>query len=96
MPEYYDEKKLWFEPEKVLSEYIHDLEDSWNPAKTLRLSIIANFPGGEVQMVIPPGLLNSNGGAMGIVAGCSAKKEDMPDIFVDYDDWHENIKGSRT
>lgn len=44
-------------------------------------------------MLIPPGLMNSNGGAMGISAYCKEKLEDLPDTTVNYDDWKRNIKG---
>jgi len=50
----------------------------------------------DVQLLIPPGLLNMNGGAIGLVAICKAALAELPDAVVNYDDWQDNIKGSRT
>lgn len=33
---------------------------------------------------------------MGLVAICKATLAELPDIVVNYDDWQNNIKGSRT
>ncbi|KAI9811700.1 MAG: hypothetical protein M1826_003111 [Phylliscum demangeonii] len=92
VPEY-DGEKLWFNPAKVDS-YILKLDSLWNPAKTLRMSIIAGGEHDILQMLIPPGLLNSKGGGMGITAWCVENIDEIPDWRVDYHDWN-NIKGDR-
>jgi hypothetical protein len=60
------------------------------------VSIINGFGYDDVQMLVPPGLLNSNGGSLGITASCKENKDDIPSIDVNYDDWQNNIKGWRT
>lgn len=95
VPKFDGETELWFKADDVVNNYIERLESSWDPAKTLRMSIIDGRGWNDVQMVIPPGLLNSNGGAMGIAASCREKLADMPTEVVNYDTWHENIKGNR-
>jgi len=96
VPETYYGKQLWFKSDNVIDDYIKDLDNSWNPAKTLRMSIISGNTQGLVQMVIPFDLLNSRGGAMDIKVSCKEKMEDLPSARVTYDDWKDNIKGSRT
>lgn len=93
IPESYEGTRLWDKLDKI-DEYIKTLEGSWNPAKTLRLSRIA---GREdwLQMVIPPGLMNPNGGGMGISASCKENIDELPDTTVNYDDWKNNIKGDK-
>ncbi|KAI9812547.1 MAG: hypothetical protein M1826_002797 [Phylliscum demangeonii] len=91
VPKSYDGEELWFKADKIDS-YIKKLESSWDPAKTLRMSIIEGTEHDDLQMLIPPGLLNSNGGGMGITASCKEKIDDIPDQRVNYKDWH-NIKG---
>jgi len=36
-----------------------------------------------------------NGGAIGLVAICKATLAELPDAVVNYDDWQDDIKGSR-
>lgn len=93
VPKSFGGVELWFKNSAV-DEYIKKLDSSWDPAKTLRMSRI---DGNEdvLQMVIPPGLLNSNGGGMGITASCKQKLAEIPDVRVNYDDWKNNIKGSK-
>lgn len=95
VPETFLGTKLWYKNDAI-DDYIKGFEDNWNPAKTLRMSII---DGGEndddVQLVIPPGLMNSNKGAMGIVAYCKKTVAELPDAVVNYDDWKDNIKGDK-
>jgi len=95
VPETLDGAKLWYEDGEI-DYYIRFLEDSWDPAKTICLSIISGMNYDDVQLLIPPGLLNMNGGAMGLVAICKAALAELPDAVVNYDDWQDNIKGSRT
>ncbi|PGH17863.1 hypothetical protein AJ80_04686 [Polytolypa hystricis UAMH7299] len=95
VPERSGGTQLWSNNDAI-DKYIKDLESSWNPATTLRMSIISGLGWDDLQLVIPPKLLNSNGGAMGIDASCKQNVEDLPDYTVNYDDWHDNIKGNRT
>jgi len=95
VPETYAGTKLWYNDDQI-DKYITFLEDSWDPAKTIRLSLLSGIGYDDVQLLIPPGLLNINGSAMGLVAICKATLADLPDIVVNYDDWQNNIKGSRT
>lgn len=94
VPEHYDNEKLWYKSDAI-DKYIKKLESSWDPAKTLRLGMVQGKED-NVQMLIPPGLLNSNGGAMGITAWCKEEIRDLPDHRVDYnndEEWTRNIKG---
>ncbi|KAI3324342.1 hypothetical protein HD806DRAFT_65927 [Xylariaceae sp. AK1471] len=97
IPESFGGQKLWDTSDDNIGKYIRAvLDDSWDPAKTLRLSIINGFAYNDVQMLIPPALLNSNGGALGITASCKENKDDIPNVDVNYDDWQDNIEGWRT
>lgn len=95
VPKKYHGKELWFKSDAIIDDYIKELESSWNPAKTLRMSIIYGKSRDDVQLIIPPGLLNSNGGGMDITASCKKNIEDIPSQRVKYDDWKNNIKGNR-
>ncbi|KFY19741.1 hypothetical protein V491_04246 [Pseudogymnoascus sp. VKM F-3775] len=95
VPKQYDGSELWFKSDTVIDGYIKQLESSWDPAATLRMSIIDGKGYDDVQMVIPPGLLNSNGGGMSITAFCKENINDIPNQRVNYDDWNNNIKGNR-
>lgn len=95
VPKQYDGSELWFKSDTVIDGYIKQLESSWDPAATLRMSIIDGKGYDDVQMVIPPSLLNSNGGGMSITALCKENINDIPNQRVNYDDWNNNIKGNR-
>lgn len=95
VPKKYHGKELWFKSDAIIDNYIKELESSWNPAKTLRMSIIYGKSWDDVQLIIPPGLLNSNGGGMDITASCKKNIEDILFQRVKYDDWQNNIKGNR-
>lgn len=95
VPKTYDDKPLWFKSDAIIDAYIHDLESSWDPAKTIRMSIIDGKGWDDVQMVVPPALLNSNGGGLDITASCKENINDIPGERVNYDDWDNNIKGNR-
>ncbi|KAM7184766.1 hypothetical protein V8F33_012812 [Rhypophila sp. PSN 637] len=88
VPQTYGGSTLWYHSDDVDSYIQTDINFTWNPAKTLRMSIVDGNPD-QLQLVIPPGLLNSNGGAMGNIARCDPQ-------IVDYDSWQNNIDGSRT
>lgn len=96
VPKTYHDKELWFKSDAVIDDYIKDLESSWDPSKTIRMSIIDGKGWDDVQMVIPPALLNSNDGGMGITASCRKDIQDIPEQRVNYDDWDNNIKGNRS
>ncbi|KAF9535254.1 hypothetical protein CPB83DRAFT_841469 [Crepidotus variabilis] len=88
---------MWFKGDQVVDDYIvNHLESTWDPKKTLRMSIINGKQWGNVQLVIPPGLLNSKGGGMGLAASCKKKLGDLPGAVVNYGDWQINTKGSKT
>ncbi|KAF5343813.1 hypothetical protein D9758_016201 [Tetrapyrgos nigripes] len=107
IPAEFNGEKLWND-HNLIDKYIRGLDSSWDPAKTLRMSIVDGF---ELdQMLIPPGLLNSNKGGMGLWASCREEKEDKEkedkekeekekedkekkDIVV-YSTW-KNVKGNR-
>ncbi|KAI1397313.1 hypothetical protein F4819DRAFT_503496 [Hypoxylon fuscum] len=93
VPEQYNGKTLWYDNDAV-NDYIKELESSWDPARTLRLSKVS---GREdiLQLAIPFNLLNQNGGAMNFKTTCSANLDDMGSYVVNYDDWQNNIKGDR-
>lgn len=88
-----DDKELWFRPDRI-DKYIKDLEDSWDPAKTLRFSRIDGL-GDKVQMLIPHGLLNSRGGSMGISVLCDKDAKNLPSETIDWADgiWEEHQEG---
>lgn len=95
VPKQYEGTDLWFKSDETIDNYIKQLENSWDPARTLRMSIIDGLGYDDVQMVIPSGLLNSNNGYMGITAYCKDNLNDIPSSRVNYDDWQNNIKGNR-
>lgn len=92
VPASYEGVDLWYQP-AAIDEYIKKLESSWDPAKTLRLSKISGTE--LLQLLIPPGLLNSNGGGMRISASCKPTVGELPSVRVNYDDWQNNIKGDK-
>jgi len=97
VPKTYEGNDLWWDETKI-DLYIKKLESSWDPAKTLRMSIIDGKGWNDVQLLIPPGLLNDKGGGMGLSTFCVAdfKNDDsFPTEAVNYDDWQNNIKGNR-
>ncbi|KAI5925880.1 hypothetical protein F4810DRAFT_611534 [Camillea tinctor] len=86
--------KLWFGNDDVINAYIKGLDASWDPEKTLRLSIIAGMKNGALEMLIPPKLLNDQGGNLKIKVQCKEKKEEITDTPTNYDTW-KNVKGSK-
>ncbi|KAF2762698.1 hypothetical protein EJ05DRAFT_9934 [Pseudovirgaria hyperparasitica] len=92
-----DDERLWYNNERI-DEYIDDLEDSWDPTKTLRMSEVSNtLNPTQIQLVVPFTLINSAGGALGLETFCVAQADigSLPDVTVNYDDWQNNIKGDR-
>lgn len=95
VPQFYNGKRLWYDS-AAIDAYIKKLEGSWDPAKTLRLSILDGGTGyDDVQLSIPFALLNSNRGDLGISTICSPDRASIPSARVNYDAWEKNIKGNR-
>jgi len=86
VPETYSGVKLWFHAEDIDSYVQNDLDWTWDPAKTLRMAIMDGAPD-VLQLLIPPALLNSNGGDMGIIAICDPTLDNIPTQIVDYYSW---------
>lgn len=84
----------WFKKGDVIDAYIKSLDASWDPAKTLRMSIIDGSVEKKLQMVIPPALLNSNGGKLNIKTICDQDKTKLPNAPADYSTWL-NVKGTK-
>ncbi|KAI1115299.1 hypothetical protein F5Y14DRAFT_132161 [Nemania sp. NC0429] len=88
-----DNEELWYGDETRLDNYIKRLEDSWDPKKTIRLSIIDGYDAEDLQLLITPDLVSD--ASLGLKVVCKEKKDDIADEPVNYDDWQENIKGDR-
>ncbi|KAI5920265.1 hypothetical protein F4810DRAFT_723585 [Camillea tinctor] len=86
IPESFQGKKLWFAGDSAIDGYIKSVAPSADPKKTMRISKIDGM-GSSLQMVVPPGLLNSNGGGLGITTSCKQSLDDIPKSDVNYDSW---------
>ncbi|WQF85934.1 hypothetical protein CDEST_10948 [Colletotrichum destructivum] len=86
IPQTFRDKNVWFRGDATVDAYIKLVAPSANPKKTIRISKISGNED-ELQMVIPPGLLNSNRGGLGITASCKETIDELPAVIVDYDDW---------
>lgn len=96
VPKMFLSNELWFSSTRIDAYVTGWLNSSWDPKKTLRMSIMFGGDGDDdVQLLIPSTLLNSNGGGMGLIAWCRKDINDLPDYTVNYDDWQSNIAGSR-
>ncbi|KAM3499260.1 hypothetical protein MY11210_009624 [Beauveria gryllotalpidicola] len=85
----------WPTPFKArVDDYIKTL--ALNPAKTIRMSVVDIAGKETLQMLIPNGLLNSNGGGLDIVVNCEDedKKLELPKHKVDYNAW-ANVVGEK-
>lgn len=87
-------KKLWGKDDNI-SEYIKELEDSWDPERTIRMAYIAGYKTPTYQLLIPAELHDAQGGSLSLTVKCSEKKDDIEDKRVNYDDWKQNIKGDK-
>lgn len=100
VPNYYykgDKKIALWDAQAAITTYINEFNDNgWDAKKTLRMSEIRwKVAPNDLQMVIPPELVAAEG-AMGLSAVCKEKLDDLPDKeTISYDDWHNNIGGSR-
>ena len=93
VPHSSDGEELWYDSARI-DNYIKRLEDSWDPAKTIRLAIIDGYDPEDLQLLIPPALVSD--GSMGLKVECKENQNDVENVPVNYDDWQDNIKGSRT
>ena len=75
-----------------MDRYIKDQDESFDPKKTIRMSIIDGFEH-KRQLVIPPGLTNAKDGGLGIQAQCFPDINDLPTQAEVQYKW-PNIKGS--
>jgi len=87
---------LWFNI-NLIDPYIRTLDNTWDPSRTLRMSIIDGAGNNDFQMVIPPALVGTNGakGPLSITTHCSPTVTGIPEANVNYDQWR-NVRGSRT
>ncbi|KAM3497143.1 hypothetical protein MY10362_009496 [Beauveria mimosiformis] len=83
-------KESWFKTADVDS-FI--TSQGLNPLKTMRMSLVGNYENLQ-QMLIPKGLLNSEGGGLGLSVLCKDNLEELPRARVDYKsrEW-KNAKG---
>ena len=86
VPEKYEGKELLFKSDAIINAYIGGLESSWNPSKTIRMSIIAGKGWNDTQLIILPALLNSNKGRMVIKPLCKKDINEISNHRVNYDD----------
>lgn len=97
VPETYHGVQIWDEGEQTVADYVLSASgDDYDPEKTLRMAIIGTQPD-KVQMMIPKGLLGGPDVELGLTSECKSKVEELSTTeSVNYDDWHDNIQGSRT
>ncbi|GJC80592.1 hypothetical protein ColLi_03430 [Colletotrichum liriopes] len=86
IPEFFNGQRIWFKGQDVVDGYIKNVVPQAVPNKTIRISKIDGGSGG-LQIVIPPGLLNSNGGGLGITASCKKTEEELPSVNVAFQEW---------
>ncbi|EFR03685.1 hypothetical protein MGYG_06682 [Nannizzia gypsea CBS 118893] len=95
IPETYGGKTLWKKLANI-DAYIKSLDKTWDPASVLRLSRILGKET-ELQLLIPPKLLNQNGGGLGLTVTCTKdekKMKNMPTIdWLNDSRWRTNVKG---
>lgn len=81
----------------AMENYIKDQDGDWSRDTSLLMAIIDGSD--KLQLLIPEPQLGGSGG-LGITVQCVEQKdgkiEGLPETFVNYDDWQENIGGSRT
>ncbi|KAI1174439.1 hypothetical protein F4777DRAFT_384716 [Nemania sp. FL0916] len=85
--------ELWFAGDEWIDDYIKSLDDSWDPKKTIRLSIIDHYKDTDVQLLITPDLVKDTSFAWKVE--CKEHKEDVENKPVNYNDWPDNVKGSK-
>ncbi|TQN63601.1 hypothetical protein CSHISOI_11816 [Colletotrichum shisoi] len=75
---------IWYASEETIAAYIKDVDDTIDPKKAFRLSKVSKDED-SLQMLIPPGLLNDQGGGLGITVECDPDVKKLPTEVVDYD-----------
>ncbi|KAK6208529.1 hypothetical protein QIS74_12047 [Colletotrichum tabaci] len=83
---YHDFDNLWYVSEETMTAYIKEVDDGIDPEKAFRLSRIDRDEN-SLQMLIPPGLLNGQGGGLGITVECDPDANKLPTDVVDYDNF---------
>ncbi|OLN92288.1 hypothetical protein CCHL11_01353 [Colletotrichum chlorophyti] len=86
IPQSFRGQTIWFKGDATVNGYIKSVAPAADPNKTIRISKIEG-KGNDLQMVVPPGLLNSNNGGLGITASCKRTVEELPDSVVNYNSW---------
>ncbi|KZL85058.1 hypothetical protein CI238_09714 [Colletotrichum incanum] len=86
IPEFFNEERIWFKGQAAVDGYIKNVVPQAVPNKTIRISKI-DGGSGALQIVIPPGLLNSNGGGLGITASCKKTEQELPSVNVAFQRW---------
>lgn len=88
IPENYAGARLWFTNDlKKIDTYITNEARGQDSAKTIRMSLLEGMQDDDFQLVIPPRLLNSNGGKLGITASCRPNLANVGNQVVDYNDF---------
>ncbi|XHG04638.1 hypothetical protein AWENTII_007889 [Aspergillus wentii] len=86
---------LWNGGEAAINRYIESLGHGWRPKYTIRLSELdEGAPKDENSILIPPALLEQNGGLLGLRAWCAPDVEEMGDNRADIGEW-ESVGGKR-
>ncbi|EEY20303.1 predicted protein [Verticillium alfalfae VaMs.102] len=93
IPQSHASKKLWFAGDKAIDAYIKAVIPKGDPKKTIRISTI-DGTAGEQQMVVPPGLLNSNKGGLGITASCKKTLAELPSTVVNFSTWSKVFRSA--
>lgn len=95
VPEKYGRSRLWWNQINI-SKYISSLDRSWDPTRVIQISYIQGH-GRELQILIPPNLLNQNGGGLEITVTCTKNRRAMtrmPTIdWMKDSRWRMNAKG---
>lgn len=86
IPKTFGGKAIWFKDDKTIDGYIKSVAPAADPKKTIRISKIDGMAN-ELQMVIPPGLLNSSKGGLGITTSCKKTMAELPNATVNYNSW---------
>ncbi|TIC90636.1 hypothetical protein CH35J_011820 [Colletotrichum higginsianum] len=82
----HDFDNLWYVSEETMTAYIKEVDDGIDPEKAFRLSRIDRDEN-SLQMLIPPGLLNGQGGGLGITVECDPDANKVPTDAVDYENF---------
>ncbi|EGE06442.1 hypothetical protein TEQG_05444 [Trichophyton equinum CBS 127.97] len=75
VPEKHGRSRLWWNQINI-SRYIRSLDKGWDLTRVIQISYIQGH-GRELQMLIPPNLLNQNGGELEITVTCTKNRRAM-------------------